>query len=113
MSTTLDAFRDRLLAQAPGRAADAEPSPASIGASAGTGLRFENGATVGLYEFDSFEAANEAALAWERAAGQGTYRKGATNGVVLFAGAIDRPDEESSGPLFALGGLVSAFAGRE
>lgn len=113
MSDVLERFRNRLLAGSPGEPTEADPPASSLGAGAGIGLRFENGAKVGLYEFDSFDSANEAALTWEQGAGPGAMRKGATNGVVLFAGTIDRPDEEDAGPLFALSGLVAAFAGKE
>jgi hypothetical protein len=113
MSDVLEGFRNRLLARSPGEPKEADPPAASLGAGTGIGIRFENGAEVGLYEFDSFESANEAARAWEQGAGPGALRKGATNGVVLFAGAIGRPDEDDAGPLFALSGLVSAFAGKE
>ena len=98
------------------RPIDPQPSADDLGAAEGLGLEFPDGSHVGLYRFETWtEAADAAAQLDEAVEGldDGVLRETATNGSILFVGSVPVVDPDDLGPMFSLAELVSAFAGEE
>lgn len=113
MSEALTRFQQRLVADGKGVVGTATPPPDALDALDGVGITYPDGSTVSLYEFASWDAANNAAQDWNDSAEGGVYRIAATNGAVLFAGSVPTNGADDIGPQFALNDLVSAFSGKE